>query len=221
MVVKLSFGRDALARRTAGAALLLSAAVLLGGTLRADENTTRLPLLVIVYDHAGLPPATLNQAADTATRLYRRIGVEITWLPFESPDLARLTSDGEDQKMLRRALFVRLLSPSMVDARNAPAGVVGLALSGSQFISVLTPRVMALADLGQVDRGVLLGHVIAHEIGHLLLPPAGHSIGGLMSASFDASQASLGQLHFDAWQGQMIRERLSRFGEAATESARR
>jgi hypothetical protein len=57
----------------------------------------------------------------------------------------------------------------------------------------------------------MLGHVIAHELGHLLLPHGGHSVGGVMRAEWDPAQvmsAARGILTFTPDQAGMIRERL-------------
>jgi hypothetical protein len=211
-----SFGHRTIDRRAPAAAVVVTAVAMLGSALRADEHPTLLPLSVIVYDHAGLPPAVLDRATQVATRLFRPIGIEITWLAPDSAKLVRPTAGPEDAlRVIQRAVFVRLLSRAMVDARQVGEGVLGQAVLGSQFVSVFTARVMALADRGRTNQGVLLGHVIAHEIGHLLLPQPGHSVGGLMRASFDVREADFGRLHFDTWQGQLIRERLSRVEQVA------
>jgi hypothetical protein len=57
----------------------------------------------------------------------------------------------------------------------------------------------------------LLGHVMAHEMGHLLLPYGAHSIAGLMRPAWDRSQvraAAEGLLTFTPDQAALIFERL-------------
>ena len=69
-------------------------------------------------------------------------------------------------------------------------------------------------DLGRVlslEVSQLLGHVMAHEMGHLLLPYGSHSAAGLMKAGWDSQQgilASTGSLTFAPGQGELIRARL-------------
>ena len=53
------------------------------------------------------------------------------------------------------------------------------------------------------------GHVIAHEIGHVLLGPNAHSTAGLMAASLDLPRIALGGLWFDRIQAAIIRARLA------------
>ena len=54
----------------------------------------------------------------------------------------------------------------------------------------------------------MLGHVMAHELGHLLLRDAGHSIAGLMQAEFNLLLAQRGGLQFSDGQMRAIRHML-------------
>jgi hypothetical protein len=77
-------------------------------------------------------------------------------------------------------------------------------------------RLTELADGRQVRRGVLLGAMMAHEIGHLLLGVNSHSREGIMSIPWDPRmlhQVDLGQLGFTAAQASALRaEALQRLG---------
>ena len=62
-----------------------------------------------------------------------------------------------------------------------------------------------------MDASQLLGHVIAHEMGHLLLPSGAHSAAGLMRPIWDLAQvqaADQGALTFTPDQAGLIREHL-------------
>ena len=50
----------------------------------------------------------------------------------------------------------------------------------------------------------MLGHVITHEMGHLLLPPKAHSPSGIMQAGLNTQLAAQGRLFFTASQAQQI-----------------
>ena len=79
---------------------------------------------------------------------------------------------------------------------------------------IFYPRIRAYsAELG-MDASQLLGHVMAHEMGHLLLPYGAHSVAGLMRPDWDRSQvqaANRGLLTFMPDQAGLIRERLQAF----------
>ena len=85
--------------------------------------------------------------------------------------------------------------------------VLGLALPGSQTVFVFAARAKLLAEANHQNLGALLGHVMAHEVGHLLLP-AGHTSTGLMRASLNVQLASQGVLWFSPRQAVQIRASL-------------
>jgi len=68
-------------------------------------------------------------------------------------------------------------------------------------------RETAARNVGIIDVSVLLGCVMSHEIGHLLLHSASHSSGGLMRADFrpeDLKKAEQRQLRFTPEQAESI-----------------
>ena len=56
----------------------------------------------------------------------------------------------------------------------------------------------------------MLGHVVAHEMGHLLLPLHAHSSSGIMQAGLNMQLAAQGGLFFTASQAYQIRTQLAR-----------
>ena len=76
---------------------------------------------------------------------------------------------------------------------------------------IFYPRIRAYsAELG-MHASQLLGHVMAHEMGHLLLPYGAHAVAGLMRPEWDRAQvraAAEGLLTFTPDQAALIRERL-------------
>ena len=79
---------------------------------------------------------------------------------------------------------------------------------------IFYPQIRAYSvELG-MDASQMLGHVMAHEMGHLLLPYGAHSVTGLMRPDWDRSQvqaANRGLLTFTPAQAGLIRERLQAF----------
>jgi hypothetical protein len=65
--------------------------------------------------------------------------------------------------------------------------VVGQALPIARRAYVLYGRVMALVSLPDRDIVTLLGFVMAHELGHLMLAPQSHSATGVMRPNFDGN----------------------------------
>jgi hypothetical protein len=86
---------------------------------------------------------------------------------------------------------------------------LGFAESGTQDATVLYDRVKKFARRYRVNRGVMLGYVIAHELGHLLLPPNSHSVAGVMRGMIDLQLASARHLRFTPEQGALILRKLA------------
>ena len=59
---------------------------------------------------------------------------------------------------------------------------------------VFYDRIVRVTQTRPVDANVMLARVIAHEVGHLLLPPGSHSLFGIMQADFDVN--SVQPCHF-------------------------
>ena len=80
----------------------------------------------------------------------------------------------------------------------------------SYFVDVYHQTVESLAVNKEVEFAVLLGYVIAHELGHLLLGP-GHAKQGVMRPSWERSDfkaISQGFLKFSAAEGFQMRQSL-------------
>jgi hypothetical protein len=65
------------------------------------------------------------------------------------------------------------------------AGVLGQAAKECGRAYIFSHRIIALAARHQHALGSVLGRIIAHEVGHLVLPENGHSATGIMSADLD------------------------------------
>lgn len=75
--------------------------------------------------------------------------------------------------------------------------------------SVMYGRVKDLAQGTSTDHAIVLGHIIAHEIGHLLLSRDAHSIGGIMSATLNTQFAARGLLWFSPAEAAVARVRVA------------
>ena len=171
--------------------LVLSSLLTLGSESWAETpSPPRNPeIQVRIHDYAQVPSATLNRAEKEASRVLREAGIDATFLHC-SVSSGQSHEDAACERQLRPTdLVVSILSRSM--ARKVP-------LSGTTFgfarqsdrgghayvASVFSHRVEELAKHGVASRAVILGHVLAHEIGHLLLGEGHHSRTGIMRGSW-------------------------------------
>lgn len=153
-----------------------------------------LHLQVTVCDRAGVDQTILTDAKAVTADAYRRIGVIIDWSDAGciagAPGVyVDLTSDGAEG----------------IDFSNV---TLGFAQSGTADATVLYARVEIVARHYHIKRQILLGYTIAHELGHLLLPPHSHSDTGVMRACLNLELAAAKQLQFTPEQGVLIVRRI-------------
>ncbi len=200
-----------------GLILLLTCASLCHATPQSTAPAGGgMSIVVRVYDYAGVSRGTLAKAEKEASRIYGEAGVELAWL-----DCA--TSQPEAEKHPACELpsgtlpvDLRILPASMAARMKSNCDELGRALPSSRTGSastawVFNQRVQLLAESKVADRAQILGHAMAHEIGHLLLGPNHHSKWGIMRAEWDRQhleEASQGQLLFTPDQGRLIRSEL-------------
>ena len=154
----------------------------------------RLP--VTVYDHAAVEPRTLAYAERIVSDVYRRAGIEIEW--------AEPKAIAEPDR-----LYVNVVSAGMTGQSWASTETVGFATPGSVAATVIYDRIRQVARRRRLQCGLLLGYVMAHELGHLLLPAHSHSETGLMRASLDVELAADKKLRFTTDQAALMLERLT------------
>ena len=173
-----------------GAIALLCATRAVG----AEDTPVAAHIAVAVCDLETVSPSLLVAAEQVASDVYRDIGIEVDWI-----------ENGCDQD--GRALAVSLIPRAMADIDVSDL-TLGFANSRSSQATVLYDRVQSFAHRYRMRHEVLLGYVIAHELGHLLLPPKSHSPAGLMRATIDIEMASARRLRFTGDQGALIAARV-------------
>ena len=168
---------------------------------------------VFLRDFAGVPAGVLSGAKAEVARIFSMAHVGIEWLDcFSTLDEAREPNPcpGRPGTIVLRVV----LDPSgFIDKRALGYSI--LSEQGSFYATVSYTRVQQLmanlesaASLKQV-----LGHAMAHELGHILLGHGSHSETGLMQGNWDASQlndASMGRLNFSRDQAWRIRDAVAR-----------
>lgn len=159
----------------------------------------RLRIVLHVDDYAGISPADRSAAEVEVTRIYERAGVNTLWATGDNQaDAAGLH------------VRVQLLSRSMAIGKTNREGlthtVLGTAAREAGRAYIFTDRIRNLAVREGEPFRLALGRVIAHEVGHLLLPPHSHSERGIMRAS--TFVRSNGSYDFTTEQGVAIRSML-------------
>lgn len=187
-------------RNTWIAGLALSAGLLVwqsAGAQTPDQSTVR----VLLTDLAGAPAGTLERAKAEAAALFARSQISVEWMNAEACET--------------RCLFVRII-PKPIGTESRNPYVVGIAPgtpeARGKFAWIFFDRISAYSAELRLNAPQMLGHVIAHELGHLLLPHDAHSLAGVMRPAWDTAQVKgvvEGLLTFTPDQAVLIRSRLS------------
>lgn len=155
------------------------------------------PVQVALRNDSLAPPDVQNLAQAEATRLYALIGVEIVWVSAATDDVAvrmvKLTTwEPREDRVPAMALGVTYSAEGATEARAY----------------VFWLRVQRYAQQFSVGIDKLLGAAVAHELGHMLLPPGSHASRGLMRPTWDREQfrsAANGLLQFSPQSAVQIR----------------
>jgi hypothetical protein len=146
---------------------------------------------VRVYDGSGTNPAIRETAIRAAGAIVAEAGIAMEWHDCTPrPEHRRC-----DLRRAPRDLILRIVpdaEPGEPATRSAleshidgNASILGFAVTDSLsgtgvFATIFMSRVARLAERTGFPSSFLLGRVLAHEAGHLLLGPLGHSSSGLM-----------------------------------------
>ena len=168
-------------------------------------------LRVSVFNDAHIPNQKLLRAERVAAQIFAASGISIDWL-----NCGRPTETGREQSACSEAIF-----PSHLHVRIEPCSlnlnpsVVGLSYSGEngagQQADIFYSGVSLLEQTHHADSAAILGGVMAHELGHLLLGADSHAPSGLMRPLWNAHDLSgslSGQLAFTPQQSEKLRARL-------------
>jgi len=177
------------------------------------DRQDRPHMNVIVCNQVGMSHDALRTTGDVNARIFRNAGVEITWIEAES------NCTTSSPLPSRNGYFV-VITPRVPKGWTTGADSMGLALRSDAYrhAYIFYDRVQEFANTMKLIRDLristtlVLGHVVSHELGHLLLRGKGLSSKGIMSehwSSADWSRAVSGTLLFDEKDAQVIQRELT------------
>jgi hypothetical protein len=181
-------------KRFSGASACVIAIVCAGSQVRAAGSDPRLE--VSIHVRATVTGPEMFAARTVAAKLYAAAGVRIIWHEQDAPDAP-----------VRRPTVVLVSSSREIDAAMGSRRTLGRVVQPRVRAYVHYDRVVQMARDFHLDRGMLLGQVIAHEIGHLLLGAA-HTVDGVMAPTIDRRQIPV--VTFSRDQADALRATLSR-----------
>jgi hypothetical protein len=172
-------------------------------------------LTIVIYDYAYVPERHLGAAKWEASRVFHNAGVETRWVDCSNkPGLVAdelCLHPPEDVGLVIKILPRELGIPLHYNKDAFGAAVIFPEGNGVPVGYIFSDRVKAKSgDSG--FQAVLMGEIMAHELGHLLLGPGSHSATGVMSAVWrdeELLDASHGVLLFTQTQSEKIRVKLA------------
>jgi hypothetical protein len=183
------------------------------------QTRSRPQITFRVYNYARVAPGVLTESEQQAAMIFTRVGVDTAWVdcPPSPQEIERYSACSAD--LGATDVAVRILSRPMSGRLRrlpAPDAALGFAIPISPqgplgFVYVLYHRVEEQARDGSASAGQILGGVIAHEVGHLLLGPRAHSAAGIMRAHWSTREltlASRSHLAFVPQQAERLRAEL-------------
>jgi len=156
-----------------------------------------------------VPPSTLARAEAEAGKILEQAGIEISWFDCDHTEKsfkerATCSEPADPAKPVLRIMSHFRPEPGVMGE------TVGFAILSAGLANVAFDRVAELMPYVAAPRGRLLGLVIAHELGHLLLQARGHSPTGIMHFPWSPKELGLAKdnLLFTAKQARAIREHM-------------
>ena len=189
-----------------------------------SASAESLGVTIRIYDFAAVEPAVLAHAKRETARVFHGIEVETAWL--DCPTSKEQLSENRSCAAPMRAadLVIKILPKKMAKAFQQPRGIYGFAVPGANgdfghTIYLFHQRVLDLAFYGSIGTGyednqaIMLGNMMAHEVGHLLLGPKSHSKKGIMKFPWgrrELQRAARAGLRFQPSEVERVRSELTR-----------
>ena len=193
----------------------------------AHQATPRTSFTVHVRNYAQVDAQTLTEAEKVATHIFRQAGVGMQTVAASTTISEVKEAEGQPQFGLSH-LWLSIIPGHMAGLH---ANVMGLAPGTGPdrrvvyvfYESVETLAQRQLLDMHKGDiirpatKSQILGHMIAHEVGHLLLNLPLHAPSGVMHGDWDLKDlqdAAYGSLFFTKREAAVLRAEVTRRAQA-------
>jgi hypothetical protein len=178
------------------------------GTVFAGENEPVPILTVQVYNYSQAAPAVLTGAEREAGRILGEAGLRAVWLECPVGPSSLMPKGPCDKELDATDVRLRVLAaPTQHEYQDSVFGFTIHPAFASVYYEYAMRR--AKTDHAESEITIVLGGVIAHELGHLLLGTNGHSRAGIMQPRWEPNQVQqlmMGSLLFTPEQSKLMRE---------------
>ena len=162
---------------------------------------------VVLHDSSAAPGQLLTDARDFAIGVFGQAGIEVAMATGDQASACAASGSGQFCVQV-------LLRPKHPQFEPGKVRTMGVALAADASRAVVSVYLDAVADVARrygQPLGKILGIALAHEIGHVLLPPPSHSPSGIMQPSWEGDairHAVAGDIGFTSRQAALMRDRL-------------
>ena len=167
---------------------------------------------IAIHNDARVPETVLTQATQEATRIFRAAGVDSQWIVCQSPNGGDSDSSICSSRVDLSHISLRVV-PWSAKLGDSIFGAAFLSeKGGGAYCDVFYPSVEKFRSDSDASPSRLLGHVMAHEIGHLLLGTHSHSAFGIMQPHWQEEELrriGMGTLLFTPVQARKMQARLT------------
>ena len=173
------------------------------------QEPARLTVRVAIHDSAAVPFDVLETARIKTAAAFAKAGIDLSW---DVPSGGAGACRPDDEARFCIQVLLRPRNPQFEPGQRR---IMGMALAADQLRAVLSLYFDAVTDVARrygSPRGDVLGLALAHEMGHVLLPPPSHSGTGIMQPSWegdDLRHVLLGDTTFTDAQVLTMRSRLA------------
>ena len=178
-----------------------------------DHKEFQPTLVFRIVNDGQVPQDVVEKAKAHVEGVYGHSGIQVEW---SDADEASQPSNGAG----KLALTMIFISESVAQTMNRPKEATGFAVSNDGrgcrrayiFVERVAQQAVVVHEKSGLEektaKGLILGQVMAHEAGHLMLPYGSHSARGIMQARLgmdSVEQARRGNLLFTPDQTKLIR----------------
>lgn len=174
---------------------------------QTDGRESNGQITVCLYDYSELPAGTPHKSQIEVNRIFHHARIDLRWLESRryAVDSVPFVPCGDVAGF--SGLVLKLVPAQMTRYFHTAPNELGFAAGTQAWVFVGHVRTASEFH----DFFVILGDVMAHELGHLLLGP-GHSPSGIMCPSYRKEtllSAEFGRLLFTPEQARRMREKLT------------
>jgi hypothetical protein len=138
-----------------------------------------VPVTLVAEGSSQPDSQVLLEARQQATMIYDAIDVSLIWT--DEPDIY----EGKGPIHFVAVVLSDARTDQFLKGKDLPPSVLGVAPYQTGRVYVFWERIARRARESDVLPQIVLARVLAHEIGHHLLPLQGHSDSGIMRPSVD------------------------------------